>query len=76
MNVNQTISRLTSNPIGTIVGAYAGYYVAKKLVNTQQMWMTVAIAIVGGVVGAGVQAKMGAKSGTPTAVTVNSAPAK
>ena len=72
--VNQSISRMTTNPIGTVVGAYAGYYVAKNLVKSQQMWMTVAIAIVGGVIGAGVQARMGAKK--PTAVTVNTAPAK
>jgi len=71
--INQSISRMTSNPIGTIAGAYAGYYVAKNLVKAQQMWVTVAIAIVGGVVGAGVQAKMGAKK--PTALTV-SAPVK
>tara|TARA_R110000868_G_C10734992_1_gene751915 strand:+ start:63 stop:284 length:222 start_codon:yes stop_codon:yes gene_type:complete len=67
--VNTQISRLTSNPIGSLVGAGAGYYVATKLMRTQKMWMTVTITIVGALVGAGVQSRMG-KKGAPTAATV------
>jgi outer membrane lipoprotein SlyB len=70
--VNTQISRLTSNPIGSLVGAGAGYYVAKKLMGTQKMWITIAITIVGGMLGAGVQSRMG-KKGVPTAATVTGA---
>ena len=50
--VNTQISKLTSNPIGSVAGAYAGYYVAKNLVKAQQMWVTIAISVVGAIVGA------------------------
>lgn len=71
MNTVQTqINRLTANPIGAIGGAGAGYYVATKLIKTEKQWMTWAVVIVGGIVGASIQSKMAAKSGVPSASTV------
>ena len=74
--VTEQIGKLKSNPIGTLAGAGAGYLVAKKLVKTDKMWMTLAITVVGGVVGAMVQANMKAKKGVPTATTVATANTK
>ena len=73
--VTEQIGNLKSNPIGAIAGAGAGYLVATKLVKTEKMWMTIAIAVVGGLVGAMVQSNMKAKKGMPTASTVT-APVK
>jgi outer membrane lipoprotein SlyB len=73
--MKEQISNLKSNPIGLGVGAVAGYLVATKLVKTEKMWMKVAIAIAGGVLGAMVQAKIKAKQGVVTPAIVN-APAK
>ena len=74
--VTEQIANLKSNPIGAIAGAGAGYLVATKLVKTDKMWMTIAIAVVGGIAGAMVQAKMKAKKGMPTATTVATANTK
>jgi outer membrane lipoprotein SlyB len=68
--VKTQISRLTSNPIGAIAGAGAGYYAAKKLIKTDKMWLLAVTVLAGAVIGATVQAKVIAKSGTPTAATV------
>jgi outer membrane lipoprotein SlyB len=74
--VIEQIGKLKSNPIGTLAGAGAGLFVATKLVKTEKMWMTIAISVVGGVVGAMVQANMKAKKGVPTATTVATANTK
>ena len=74
--VTEQIGKLKSNPLGTLAGAGAGYLVAKKLVKTEKMWMTLAITVVGGVVGSMVQANMKAKKGVPTATTVATANTK
>ena len=68
--MNTQIAKIKSNPVGTGVGAVAGYLIATKLVKTEKMWMTIAIAVVGGLVGAMVQSNMKAKKGMPTASTV------
>lgn len=74
--VTEQIGNLKSNPIGAIAGAGAGYLVATKLVKSEKMWMTIAIAVVGGILGAMVQSNMKAKNGMPTATTVATANTK
>ena len=73
--MKEQITKLKQNPMGAGVGAVAGYLVATKLVKSEKMWMTIAIAVVGGFVGAMVQAKAKAKKGAPTAAVV-AAPVK
>lgn len=74
--VTEQIGKLKSNPLGTLAGAGAGYLVATKLVKTEKMWMTLAITVVGGVVGAMIQANAKARKGVPTATTVATANTK
>lgn len=62
------ISKITSNPIGAIVGGVAFYYGAKKMANISNMYALLAIAAVGLYVGAMAQAKL-MPSGAPTATT-------
>ncbi len=74
--VQEQIAKLKSNPIGTLAGVGAGYYVAKKLIKTEKTWMLVLVSALGGVAGAMVQAKIKAKKGVPTATTVATANTK
>jgi outer membrane lipoprotein SlyB len=68
--MKEQIAKIKGNPVGTGVGAVGGYLIATKLLKTEKMWMTIAVAVVGGVVGAMVQANMKAKKGMPTASIV------
>ena len=61
------MAKVTNNPIGSIVGGVAGYYVAKKMANVSNMWAIAGITILGVVLGANAQSMMKAQSGTPTA---------
>jgi outer membrane lipoprotein SlyB len=75
IKLNETVSTAKSNVMGLILGAGAGYLVATKGMKTEKMWVKVASALVGGVVGSMIQAKMSAKKGVPTA-TIVTAPTK
>lgn len=68
--MKEQIKKITSNPIGAVVGAGAFYFGAKKFAKVENTWALVGLAVVGGVVGAMVQAKIKAKQGAPTASTV------
>jgi len=68
--MKETVAKMKNNPMGLILGAGAGFLVAKQLMKTEKMWVIVASAVVGGVAGAMVQANMKAKKGVPTATTV------
>jgi F0F1-type ATP synthase assembly protein I len=63
-------AKAQNNPLGLLVGAGAGFLVAKKLIKTQKTWVLVATSIVGAVAGVLVQSKMKAKASQPTAKTV------
>lgn len=63
------ITKITANPIGSVVGGVAFYYGAKKMGNVSNMYALIAIAVVGVYVGAMAQAKFMPK-GAPTAATV------
>jgi outer membrane lipoprotein SlyB len=75
IKLNETVSTAKSNVMGLILGAGAGYLVATKAMKTEKMWVKVASAVVGGVVGSMIQSKMSAKKGVPTA-TIVTAPTK
>jgi hypothetical protein len=63
------IAKITSNPIGSVVGGAAFYYGAKKMGNVSNTWVLVALTAVGVYVGAMAQGKFMPK-GAPTASTV------
>lgn len=63
------ITKITANPIGSVVGGVAFYYGAKKMGNVSNMYALIALAVVGVYVGAMAQAKFMPK-GAPTASTV------
>jgi len=71
----EVVSMVKNNPIGLLVGAAAGYGIAKKLIKTEKTWVLVTTVVVTALVGSMVQSKMKAKSSQPTAATV-SAPVK
>lgn len=68
--MKEVVSKVTNNPIGLVVGAGAGFLIALKVVKTDKMWVKVASAIVGGVVGATIQSRMKAKKSQPTKETI------
>jgi hypothetical protein len=63
------ITKITANPIGSVVGGVAFYYGAKKMGNVSNTYALIALAVVGVYVGAMAQAKLMPK-GAPTAATV------
>lgn len=73
--MKEQIATIKGNPIGLVVGAVGGYLIATKGLKTEKLWMKIGLAVVGGVAGAMIQAKIKAKKGVPTAPIVN-APAK
>lgn len=68
--MKEQLTKITSNPIGAIAGAVAGFLAAKKLGKVENKWMLIGATIVAGVAGALVQAKIKARKGVPTAATI------
>jgi outer membrane lipoprotein SlyB len=68
--MKEVVTKVTSNPIGLLVGAGAGYLIASKVIKSDKMWITVVSAVVGGVVGATIQSRMKAKASQPTKETI------
>lgn len=73
--MKEEVKKITSNPLGLVVGAGVGFMVAVKAIKTEKMWIKVVSAIVGGVAGAMIQSKIKAKASQPTAKIV-ATPAK
>lgn len=67
--IKEQFGKLTSNPIGAIVGGAAFYYGAKKMGKVENNYALIGLTIVGAIVGAMVQSKMSSK-GAPTVKTV------
>lgn len=68
--MKEQVKKITSNPIGALVGAGAMYFGVKKFAKVENKYVLIGLAVVGGVVGAMIQAKMKAKAGAPTAQIV------
>lgn len=64
------LKKVTSNPVGAVVGGVAFYYGAKKMANVQNNIALIAIAVIGAYAGATVQSNMKAKASVPTQATV------
>jgi outer membrane lipoprotein SlyB len=73
--INAQIQKMTSNPIGSIVGVGVGYWVSKNYIKPSQAWVTVLVSVLGGIAGANISSGMGRK-GSPTATTVTSTTTK
>lgn len=56
---------LISTPIGTIGGAIALYYGAKKYAKIENKYALIAVAIVGGILGSTIEYKVRAKNLKP-----------
>ena len=63
------IAKITSNPIGSVVGGVAIFYGAKKFGNISNMYALVGVSLLGVIVGAMAQAKFMPK-GQPTAAII------
>ena len=70
LKVKETVTKVTTNAMGGVIGGVAGYMVAKKVIKTEKMWLLAVVTVVGVIGGAMVQAKMKAKKGVPTANTL------
>ncbi len=68
--MKKTISLVTNNPIGGLVGGVAGWMASSKLLKLENMWLKVGVAVVGAYIGSTLQSNMKAKGGVPTAETV------
>jgi len=69
--MKNVVSKVTSNPIGAVAGAAAGFFGAKKLGGIHNMWALAGAAIAGAVGGAYMQSAIKAEKGAPTAASVN-----
>jgi hypothetical protein len=68
--MKEQLKKITSNPLGSVAGAGAGWLVATRLVKTEKLWLKLGISLAGAFAGAYAQQKMKAKSGVPTAEVV------
>ena len=68
--VGETFAKAKSNPLGLILGAGAGYLVAKKAIKTQKTWVLIAVTVVGAIGGAMVSSSIKAHKSQPTKTTI------
>ena len=68
--MKKQIQNITANPVGSAVGVVGGWMVATRVLKSENIWVKLASAVVGGVVGAMVQSNIKAKKGVPTATVV------
>ncbi len=68
--VKQGVSKITSNPIGAVVGGAVAFFAAKKFGKVENKWALIALTLVGVAAGAMGQSMLKAKSSAPTAATV------
>jgi uncharacterized membrane protein YeaQ/YmgE (transglycosylase-associated protein family) len=50
--VKNTTAKIKANPISSLVGVVAGFYLAKKFMPTSKWYVLGGVAIVGGIAGA------------------------
>ncbi len=67
--IKETLTTVKSNPIGLVLGAGAGFLIAKKAAKLEKTWQLVASAVVGGILGAMGQSKLAAKKAGKVTVT-------
>ena len=67
--MNKTITNVTSNPMGAVIGGIAVFYGAKKFANVSNMYVLLGATVLGVIGGAMVQKSMKASSSKPTATT-------
>ena len=70
MTIKSEATKVTSNPIGAIVGGAAFFYGAKKMGKVHNVWALIGITTVGVLVGAWGQSKLKAKTSVPNATLV------
>jgi hypothetical protein len=67
--MNKTISNVTSNPMGAVVGGIAVFYGAKKFAGVSNTYVLIGATILGVLGGAMVQKSMKASASKPSATT-------
>jgi len=50
--VKNTTAKIKANPISSVVGVVAGFYLAKKFMPTSKWYVLGGVALVGGIAGA------------------------
>ena len=64
--VSEIIAKGKNNPLGLLIGAGAGFLIAKKLVKTQKTWVIVVVTVVGAIGGAMISSSIKAHKSAPT----------
>jgi hypothetical protein len=67
--MNKTITSVTSNPMGAVIGGIAVFYGAKKFAGVSNTWVLVGATVLGVLGGAMVQKSMKASSSKPNVMT-------
>jgi len=67
--MNKTITSVTSNPMGAVIGGIAVFYGAKKFANVSNMYVLIGATVLGILGGAMVQKSIVASKSKPTANT-------
>lgn len=68
--IKKSVAKVTNNPLGSLIGAGAGYMVAKKFGKVEKWYYLAGAVLVGAVVGGMAQSYMKAKASTPKATDV------
>jgi len=68
--IKTTIAKVTNNPMGALIGAGAGYMVAKKVAKMDKWYYLAGAVLLGAIAGGMVQSRMKAKASVPTASNV------
>lgn len=67
--MNKTISSVTSNPMGAVIGGIAVFYGAKKFASVSNMYVLIGATVLGVLGGAMVQKSMKASASKPNSST-------
>lgn len=68
--MKENVAKVTSNPIGAVVGGVAVFFAAKKLGKVQNKWALIGLTAVGVIAGALAQNAIKAKKSQPTVAEV------
>ena len=69
--ITNTTAKIKANPISSLVGVVAAFYLTKKFMPTSKWYVLGGISLVGGIAGAMISSSVASRKSTPTKTLVD-----